>query len=68
MFTSNLRKLHCIFKASTDSIYFNASLCLFPIDETVKMVAIFIATMPSSTTGTILTIKYKGIPYWLLRY
>lgn len=60
MFTRNPRKYYIVFLKLL-LIPFTLMLLYvwLPIDETVKMVAIFIATMPSSTTGTILTIKYK---------
>lgn len=60
MFTSNIRKYYVI---SIKLLLIPFALMLLyvwlPIDETVKMVAIFITTMPASTTGAILTIKYK---------
>ena len=60
MITSNIRKYYVI---SIKLLLIPLALMLLyvwlPIDETVKMVAIFITTMPASTTGAILTIKYK---------
>lgn len=60
MFTSNIRKYYVI---SIKLLLIPFALMLLyvwlPIDETVKMVAIFITTMPASTTGAILTIKYN---------
>jgi predicted permease len=60
MFTKNLRNYYMVFiKLLLIPLVCMLLFVWLPVDETVKKVAIMMAATPSTTVGTILTIKYR---------